>query len=242
MSTSPRFVHLHLHTEYSLVDGLVDVKSLVKRCVSLGFPAVAITDQSNLFALVKFYKAALGAGIKPIAGADIHLQNPSDPEAPHTLTLLVQNVTGYRNLTALISRAYQENQHLGVPQIKTEWLAEQNEGLIALSGGRSGHVGKALLGGHISEARNLLMFWADMFGDRFYLELQRTGRPGEDEYIELAVELAAALDVAVVATNDVRFLDSEDFDAHEARVCIHQGRILDDPERPRNYTDQQFFP
>ncbi|MBM3202517.1 DNA polymerase III subunit alpha [Candidatus Woesearchaeota archaeon] len=241
MSSQPCFIHLHLHTEYSLVDGLIDIKPLVKRCVAENMPAVAVTDQSNLFALVKFYRAAQEAGIKPLAGADIHLEDPLNPDTPHALTLLVQNGTGYQHLTALISRAYQENQHQGVPQVKTEWLHTLHEGLIVLSGGLRGDVGKALMAGHCSEANRLLTDWLAVFGDRYYLELQRTGRPGEESYIEQAIALAANHHVPVVATNDVRFLDSDDFEAHEARVCIHQGRVLDDPERPRNYTDQQFF-
>ncbi len=241
MSVEPRFIHLHLHTEYSLVDGLIDVKPLVKRCVAEGMPAVAVTDQSNLFALVKFYRAAQEAGIKPLAGADIHLQNPLDPQNPHALTLLVQNATGYQHLTALLSRAYQENQHQGVPQVKPEWLKALHQGLIVLSGAGRGDVGKALLAGHHSEAVRLLTEWVAVLGDRYYLELQRTGRPGEEAYIERAVALAAEYQVPLVATNDVRFLDSEDYEAHEARVCIHQGRVLNDPERPRIYADQQFF-
>ncbi|MGI9212046.1 MAG: DNA polymerase III subunit alpha [Methylococcaceae bacterium] len=238
---SVRFVHLHLHTEYSLIDGLVDIKPLVKRCVAEGMPAVAVTDQSNLFALVKFYKAAEDAGIKPLAGADVYVQNPLDPAEPYAMTLLVLNETGYRHLTALISRAYQENQHQGVPLVKVEWIQDLNEGLIALSGAGRGDVGKALLAGHLSEAARLLSRWVTVFGDRYYLELQRTGRVGEEGHIERAVALAIEHQVAVVATNDVRFLDSEDFDAHEARVCINQGRVLSDPERPKAYTDQQFF-
>lgn len=130
----PRFIHLRVHTEYSLVDGLIDVKALVKRTAELGMPAVAVTDQSNLFALVKFYKAALAEGVKPVAGADVLLYNHVDPASPYAFTLYVQNAVGYRTLTELISRSYQENQHQGVPQLMPEWLEEKNEGLLALSG------------------------------------------------------------------------------------------------------------
>jgi DNA polymerase-3 subunit alpha len=239
--SAPRFLHLRLHTEYSLIDGLVDVKALVKRCASLGMPAVAVTDHSNFFALVKFFKAAQSAGIKPIAGADILLFNETEPTAPFPLTLFVQNDTGYRTLTRLISRAYRENQHQGVPQVMADWLEDHNEGLIALSGARNGQIGRAILSGIPDEARRLCEHWATVFKERFYLELQRTGRPQEEPYIAGAIELALALDLPIVATNDVRFLASEDFEAHEARVCIHQGRVLDDSRRPRDYTDQQFF-
>ncbi|MGI2323569.1 MULTISPECIES: DNA polymerase III subunit alpha [Methylococcus] len=237
----PKFVHLRIHTEYSLVDGIVRIKPLVKRLSEFGMPAVAVTDQCNLFALVKFYKAAMGAGIKPIAGADVWLQNPQDVSSPHRLTLLVQNQEGYLALTELISRSYQENQHQGVPMLMPEWLADCNAGLIALSGGRDGAIGHALLAGSGAEATRLAEYWGGMFRDRFYLEVCRTGRANEERYIDAAVELAARLDLPVVATNDVRFLSAKEFEAHEARVCIHQGRVLDDPRRPRDYSEQQYL-
>jgi DNA polymerase-3 subunit alpha len=237
----PRFIHLRLHTEYSLIDGLVDIKALVKHCAKLGLPAVAVTDQSNLFALVKFYKAALDGGIKPIAGADVYLHNEAEPASPYLLSLYVQNEAGYRTLTELISRSYQENQQQGVPQLMARWLEERNEGLIALSGARFGQIGRALLAGSKDEARRQTEHWLKVFGDRFYLELQRTGRPNEELYIDGAVDLAVEFDAPVVATNDVRFLSPDEFEAHEARVCIYQGRVLDDPRRPRDYTDQQYL-
>ncbi|WP_367026374.1 DNA polymerase III subunit alpha [Methylococcus sp. ANG] len=237
----PKFVHLRIHTEYSLVDGVVRIKPLVKKLAELGMPAVAVTDQSNLFALVKFYKAAMGAGIKPIAGADVWVQSPQDASSPHRLTLLVQNQEGYLALTELISRSYQENQHQGVPMLMPEWLADRNAGLIALSGGREGAIGHALIGGNSAEAARLAEYWGGIFRDRFYLELCRTGRANEERYIDAAVGLAARFDLPVVATNDVRFLSSKEFEAHEARVCIHQGRVLDDPRRPREYSEQQYL-
>jgi DNA polymerase-3 subunit alpha len=237
----PRYIHLRVHTEYSLVDGLVRVKPLVKRVAKLGMPACAVTDQSNLFSLVKFYKAAMAEGVKPIGGADVWVYNETDPALPHRLTLLVQDEAGYRALTELISRGYQENQHQGVPMLMADWLETRNEGLIALSGGREGRIGRALLAGHRDEARQQLEQLLSLFEDRFYLELQRTGRPREEEYIVQALELAVEFDAPPVATNDVRFLDASEFEAHEARVCIHQGRVLDDPRRPRDYSEQQYL-
>ncbi len=237
----PRFVHLHLHTEYSLVDGVVGVKPLVKALRAGGMPAVALTDQCNLFALVRFYKAALGAGIKPIAGADLWVRNPADPNKPHRLVLLVQDKTGYGNLTRLISRAYVEGQHLGVPQVKPQWIAAAADGLIALSGGPGGDVAQALLAGNRAAAEGLLDHWLQVFGDRYYLELIRTGREQEAELIEQSVDLALTKGVPVVATNDVRFLSKDDFEAHEVRVCIHEGRTLDDPRRPRVYSEEQYL-
>ncbi len=237
----PGFIHLRLHTEYSLVDGLVDVKPLVLECARRGMPAVAVTDHSNLFALVKFFKAAQGSGLKPIAGADVLLFNADEPSNPLPMTLFVQHEGGYKTLTRLISRAYRENQHQGIPQLMPAWLETDHDGLIALSGGRTGAIGRLLLAGKADEAKAQAEHYKALFKDRFYLEIQRTGRPREEAYIQALVPLALALDLPLVATNDVRFLDPGDFEAHEARVCIHQGRVLDDPRRPRDYTDQQYL-
>jgi len=237
----PKFIHLRLHSEYSLVDGLVKVKPLASALADLNMPAVAITDQSNFFSLVKFYRASLGKGIKPIAGADIYLLNPDDLTTPFCLTLLVKNNEGYRVLTELISKAYQEGQHLGVPMVKREWIEENHEGLIALSGAMEGDIGQALLTDDSDKAAELAQYWQNLFPDSFYLELQRIGKAQEEAYLVRAVELATALDLPVVATNNVRFLKPENFDAHEIRVCINQGRVIDDNRRPKNYTEQQYL-
>ncbi|MEY6433434.1 DNA polymerase III subunit alpha [Thioalkalicoccus limnaeus] len=237
----PSFVHLHLHSEYSLVDGLIRIKPLVKAAAQAGMPAVAVTDQGNLFALVRFYRAAVAAGVKPIAGAELWLRNASDPQQPHRLVLLVKDRTGYRNLMRLVSRGYLEGQHLGLPQVEPDWVAQVNEGLIALSGGVEGDIARAALAGQQREAERLLEQWLAIFGDRFYLELTRTGRDGEPEWMLSGTELAAAKGVPVVATNDVRFLQPNDFEAHEARVCIHDGRTLNDPRRPRRYSPEQYL-
>lgn len=204
-------------------------------------PAVAVTDQSNLFGLVKFYTAAMAGGIKPIAGADVWIDQPESPDTPARLTLLVQNVQGYRNLTELISRSYLENQHLGVPRIRREWLSGQSAGLLALSGGQTGDIGRSLLRSHTAAARASLESWCEVFDHRFYLELSRTGKPDEALYIGRACDLALATGTPIVATNDVCFLSREDFYAHEARVCIYQGRIMEDERRPRDYSDQQYL-
>jgi len=235
------FVHLRLHTEYSLADGLVRVKPLMGAVRDGGMPAVALTDQSNLFAMVKFYTAAQGAGIKPIVGVDIWLENPEDLNRPSRLVLLCKNEQGYKNLTRLVSRSYIENQHRGIPIVKREWLQGQTGGLIALSGGREGDVGQALLAGKRDLAAELMTEWLRLFADNYYLELQRTGREGEEDYLHAAVDLAGTMGIPVVATNDVRFLKQDDFDAHEVRVCIHDSRTLDDPRRSRNYSEQQYL-
>ena len=237
----PEFVHLRLHTEFSLVDGIVKIKPLVKHLAELNMPAVAVTDHANLFALVKFYKAAMGQGIKPIAGSDVLIFNPEEPAVPHRLTLLVKNRVGYITLMELISKAYQEGQHQGVPMLRQEWLEANRSGLIALSGAMNGDIGKALLAENTDLAKQLAEQWATLFEQSFYLELQRIGKPDEERYIAAAVDLAIATGLPVVATNDVRFLKQNDFAAHEVRVCINQGRVLDDTRRPKDYTEQQYL-
>ena len=237
-TAAPRFIHLGVHSEYSLVDGLIRIDELVERTAELGMPAVALTDVCNFFALVRFYEAAQAQGVKPICGAEFAVGTGEG--TPARLTLLVQNEAGYRNLTRLISRAYLEGQVRGRPLLRREWIAAAAEGLIALSGGRAGDVGQALLAGR-ADAETLLDGWMRDFPGRFYLELQRTGRPGEDEYLHRAVALAAARGCPVVATNDVCFLTPDQFEAHEARVCIHEGRTLNDPRRERRHSDRQYL-
>ncbi|KAA9133171.1 DNA polymerase III subunit alpha [Marinihelvus fidelis] len=235
------FVHLHLHSEYSLVDSTLRLKPLIAKTRESGMPAVAITDQNNLFALVKFYRQAVAAGLKPIVGADVLLHNPDDPKHPSRLVLLAQDRGGYLNLCRLLSLGYLEGQEHGVPYLTREWVSAHAEGLIALSAAREGDIGMALLANHPKRARTLAAGWARDFPDRFYIEVQRTGREGEKLYEPLALALAAELQLPVVATNDVRFIDSADFEAHEARVCIREGRLLADKRREQRYSDQQYL-
>jgi len=239
--TAP-FVHLHLHSEYSLVDSTVRIAALMERCAADSMPAVALTDQNNLFGMVKFYKKALAAGIKPIIGADLRIVNEDDSARPNRLILLCQNEAGYRNLSELLTQAYLEGQVRGEPLARREWLTRTRcEGLIALSAGQEGDVGHALRNGHDEEARSLLEAWREVFGDRYYLELIRTGRAGEEDVVQASLTLANRAGVAVVASNDVRFLSRDDFNAHEARVCIHEGRGLADPDRPHDYSEDQYL-
>ena len=241
MTTQASFIHLRVHTEYSLVDGVVRVKPLMAALAEDNMPAVALTDQSNLFAMVKFTRAALATGIKPLIGVDALVRHGDDQEAPFQMVLLAQNQEGYLNLSKLISKSYLEGQHRGVPIIQAEWITQYAAGIIALSGGRQGDIGRALLAGQAALAEQRLNNWQSCFKDRFYIELQRTGRENEEVYIAEAVELAIKFDVPVVATNDVRFLKADEFDAHEARVCIHDGSTLDDPRRSKNYSAQQYL-
>ncbi|WP_028304725.1 DNA polymerase III subunit alpha [Oceanospirillum maris] len=238
---TPSFIHLRVHTEYSLVDGLVRIKKLPEKLEQLQMPAIAITDESNMFALVKFYKAMQGAGIKPISGADVWLENIIDPSKPYRMTLLAMNNTGYRNMTELVSRGYLEGQHQGRNILKEAWLEEQADGLIALSGAKDGEVGHLLVAGHYAAAKDALQKWQQVFPNRFYLELQRTYRADDELCVHESVKLAGECLCPVVATNDVRFIDREDFWAHETRVCIGEGRALDDPHRNKSYSEEQYL-
>ncbi len=235
------FVHLRLHTEYSLVDGLVRIKPLLARVAELGMPAVAVTDVCNFYALIKVHKAAFAAGIQPIFGVDLMVMDADDPERAYPLCLLAMNQTGYHNLTLLISRAYTQGQYLGVPLVSKSWLEQACEGVIALSAGAAGDVGQALLGDRAALAVDRARYWMKLYPQRFYLELHRTGREGDESHLHAAVALAQELQCPVVATNDVRFLTADQFEAHEARVCIREGRTLDDPRRARHYTEQQYL-
>ncbi|GAA5525671.1 DNA polymerase III subunit alpha [Microbulbifer aestuariivivens] len=234
------FVHLRTHSEYSLIDGLVRIKPLVARAAELEMPALALTDQTNFYGQIKFYKACMGAGIKPVTGADFWLSEGGE-ENPTLITLYAMNARGYLNITELISRAWMEGQYHGNAYIRREWIPEYAEGVLALSGGKFGDVGRALIAGRNAQAEELAREWARIFPDRYYLELQRTGRAGDEDYLHAAVALGQRLQLPVVATNDVRFLEESEFEAHEVRVCIHEGRALDDPRRERRYSPQQYF-
>lgn len=235
-----RFIHTHLHSEYSLVDSTIRIKAMVAACAQAGMPAVALTDESNMFALVKFYKACNAAGIKPICGSDVWISAPGDPR-PWRLTLLCQHREGYLNLSRLVSRAWQEGQHGGHALIEAGWLtATTTDGLIALLG-RESETARIALSQGLDAALAKLRPLAKLFPDRLYLELTRCSREGEEAWNSTALALAAELALPVVASNDVRFLKRDDFETHEARVCIHQGRVLADPKRPRDYSDQQYL-
>ncbi|MBI4695463.1 MAG: DNA polymerase III subunit alpha [Gammaproteobacteria bacterium] len=238
---SAGFVHLHVHSEYSLVDSTIRIPEFVAQVRALDMPAVALTEHNNVFSAVKFYKAAEGEGVKPLVGADVWVRHDDDGSRAR-LVLLCQNLAGYRSLSRLMTRAYREGQIQGVPHVDTAWLdAEALDGLIALSGGIHGDVGLCLLEGQGAKARQRAAFWSELMPTRYYLELTRLGRPGEERQLAAAVELAGRLRLPVVATNDVRFLAESDFEAHEARVCIQEGRALSDPKRPRHYTPAQYL-
>jgi len=239
--TAPRpFVHLRVHSQYSLEDGLATPAALAARARELEMPALAITDWHNLFGLVKFIKSAHAKGIKPLVGSDVRLSNPANEAEFSAATMLVQDRTGYLNLCRLISKSFIEGRVQGQPRLRFDWLPGASEGLIVLLGWSS-DVGQALIGGHFEEARRRLVAWHKEFPDRLYIELQRTGRTAESRAENGLLALASELQLPVVATNDVRFPAADQFLAHEARVCIHQSRLLDDKHRPHEFVDQQYL-
>ena len=230
-----QFVHLGIHTEFSITESIVRIPDLVKVAVAEEMPALAITDLSNLHAAVKFYGACLGKGIKPIMGSVIRLN-----DAEHKATLLAMSNTGWRNLTEIVSRGFIEGQQLSIPCIQKEWVLEQSEDLIILLGQHS-DVGRMLCSSNPQKAQPLLEAWIEKFGNRVYLALTRTHRSGEEDFIQQAVKLAAKYQIGVVAHNDVHFVEQDDFEAHEARVCIADGYVLGDDKRPKNYSTEQYF-
>jgi len=249
--SDPTFVHLRLHSEYSVVDGIVRLDEAVDAAVADRMPALALTDLGNLFGLVKFYSAARSRGVKPIAGCDVWISNEADRDKPHRLLLLCQSHPGYLRLCTLLTRAYRENRHRGRAELRKSWFAESGtDGLIALSGAHLGDVGQALLVDNPRAAQALAREWAGLFPNRYYVELQRLG-PGAvstggssvplEAYVQRAVQLAAELGLPPVATHAIQFLRADDFRAHEARVCISEGYMLSDQRRPKTFHRDQYF-
>jgi len=236
------FVHLRLHTEFSVVDGTTRIDDIVKAAAGDGQPALAVSDFGNLFGAIKFYKAARGAGVKPIIGAEVLLEG-RDPEqdAPARVLLLAAHTQGYLNLSELLARAWTQGVVKGQAVVRWAWLEELAEGLILLSGAQAGPVGQALLQGNVELASEIALRLAERFPHRFYLELQRAGRADDEAHVAAAVQLAARLRLPVVATHPVQFATADDYEAHEARVCIAEGEILGNPRRVRRFTPQQYF-
>ena len=235
------FVHLHIHSEYSLADGIASIKDLVAAAAGQRMPAVGVTDLGNTFGLIKFYRAAVAAGVKPIIGVDTWVENGADAHKPYRLILLCQDLGGYRNLCRLVTRAYREGQHAGKPCIRRDWLPGRADGLIALSAAEDGEIGQALLAGNGFLAQQLTEEYASLFPGRFYLTVQRIGQPYQEDSVHATVRLAQSTNIPLAATNYVCFLQPSDFEAHEVRVCIQDGRVLNDSRRPRRYTPMQYF-
>ena len=239
--SDPRFVHLRLHSEFSVTDGLVRLDDAVARACEADMPALALTDLSNTFGWVKFYRAARGKGIKPVFGCDVWVSNAVDRARPSRLLLLVQHREGYRRLCELLARAFQENLHRGRAEIEPAWLEADSAGLIALSGGAQGSVAQAILDDKPDAAHREAEYWARCFPGRFYLELQRYGQSHAERLIDGLLDIGHALSLPSVATHPVQFLSAGDFQAHEARVCIAEGMMLGDPRRPRAFTAEQYL-
>ena len=239
--TDPAFVHLRLHSEFSIVDGTVRIDEAIAAAASDAMPALALTDLSNVFGLVKFYRAARERGIKPIAGCDVWLAHDSERDAPFRALLLCAHRDGYLRLCEWLTRAYRTHQHRGRAELARPWFDEGTDGLIALSGARDGDIGQALAQGNMAGAVKLAHEWSRRFPGRFYLELQRAGRQDDDALVAATLALAGDTGLPVVATHPVQFLHRDDFRAHEARVCIAEGHVLADPRRPRPFTAEQYF-
>ncbi|MBL8512119.1 MAG: DNA polymerase III subunit alpha, partial [Betaproteobacteria bacterium] len=240
------FVHLRLHSEYSITDSIVRIDQVVAATAADGMPALAISDLGNLFGAVRFYQMARGRGVQPIIGCDVWIENDKNRDQPHRLLLLCRNQTGYLNLCRLLTRAYRENRWRGRAEINRQWLEKTAEnhaadGLIALSGAASGDIGAALLQGDTKRAIALANAWGRVFPGAFYLEIQRAGRDSDEPYNTAAVNLATVTDLPVVATHPIQFMAREDFKAHEARVCIARGEVLGDKRRSRDFTAEQYF-
>lgn len=238
---TPTFVHLRAHSEFSLVDGLLRFKPWMQHLKNAHMPAVGLTDDSNLFGVVKYYKAAIAAGIKPIIGADLWLDNSKKPSQPFRITVLCQNDIGYKHLRLLISQAYQTEQRQDKPIVTYRDIATYAEGLLILSSAGESDIAAALIDPKQYSLETLLSFWAQHFPNRFYLEIQRLGKPYETDYNPALIQLASSKGLPLVATNDVRFLRRADYEAHEARVCIHRGEMLMDTNRYSSYTEEQYI-
>src|SRR5574343_1178903 len=240
--TSPRYVHLRLHSEYSVTDGIVRIGDAVKRAAGDGMPAMALTDLGNLFGLVKFYTGARGKGVKPVAGADVWIASPDTPEDAHRLLLLVRNRTGYQQLCELLTRAYLVEGRRDRAEIRREWFSEiGSDGLFALSGAHLGDVGEALLNGNFDLATERAQAWEAIFPGAFYLEVQRYGQPQQEAVVQQTADLAGETGIPLVATHPVQFMKPDDFQAHEARVCIAEGYVPADKRRPRDFTEEQYL-
>ena len=235
------FIHLHVHSEYSIKDGILTIPTCIDALKKQHVKCCALTDQMNLFGAVKFYKACENAGIKPIIGADIFIHNHIHPKIPHRAILLCQNISGYKNLTQLISNAYLEGQQEGYPCIEKSWLKEYSDGLIAIIDFKNSDIGQALFSQQKKVAEGCFLDWNQWFSQRLYLEIQRTNKIDEENINQKIIEYALLKKLPIVATNDVRYLSQNDFEAHEARVCIQGGVLLSDPKRLKNYTDKQYL-
>ncbi|MBB5020195.1 DNA polymerase-3 subunit alpha [Chitinivorax tropicus] len=239
---APDFVHLRLHTEFSIQDGIVRIDDAVGRAKAEQMPALGISDLANMFGMLKFYKACRGKGIKPVIGCDVWIENDIDRDKPFRAMLICRDRAGYGRVAELLTQAYRTNQYRERAEIKRAWLESgDNRGVIVLSGAAWGDVGQALINGNLNQATEYANWWARLFPDAYYLELQRNGQSLYEQVLQGCLQLASELDLPVVATHPIQFMSREEFKAHEARVCIASGYVLADKRRPRDFTEDQYF-
>ena len=244
MSTVPTFIHLRMHSEYSISDGIVRINDAVEKAVADNMPALALTDLSNLFGMVKFYERTRSKGVKPIIGCEVWITNENDRDKPSRLLLLCKSYSGYLLLCRLLSRAYRENQYRGQAEVKKSWFNKNElgtKGLIALSGANFSEINMVLMQDNFDQAKIFAQEWSDLFPNHFYIEIQRAGRSNEEIILQNSLALASSLSLPVVATHPVQFLSSDEYTAHEARVCIAEGYVLGDRRREQKFTKQQYF-
>ncbi|MGL6040722.1 MAG: PHP domain-containing protein, partial [Deefgea sp.] len=239
---APAYIHLRLHSEFSVSDGIVRLEDAVKRAKLDKMPALGMSDLMNLFGLVKHYKACRNAGIKPIIGLDAWIENPDNRDKPFRTLLICKNRDGYGRLCELITMAFRDNQYRGRGELKKEWFtAGDNSGLIALSGAELGEIGQQFLANNPDLATAAAEWWSAQFPDSFYLEIQRTGTQASETSLQRQLDLAGDLNLPVVATHPIQFMDPDDFKAHEARTCISAGFVMNDKRRPKDFTEEQYF-
>ena len=237
-----KFTHLNIHSEYSISDSIIKIDKLAEKAKEYNFESLALTDSTNLFGFLKFYKSLRSKGIKPIAGVEInHVKDSASHKENANLTLLAKNHSGYKNLIKLISKSQTEGKKIGIPVVESEWLSECSDGLIALSGGFRGHIGKSVLDNNYDLFIKRINYFQNIFGEDFILEISRINRPQEDLYNDFILSKASEIGLPVAASNEVRFINQDDYEAHETRVCIQNGEVLSNTKRTRNYFEDQFF-
>lgn len=239
--TQPQFVHLRMHSEYSVTDSTVRLDSAIKKVKEQGVGALGLTDLNNIFGGLIFYTHARKAGVKALMGCDLVIQNEADRDKPFRMAVFCQNHEGYKNLCEILTHAWLKNQYMGRGETKLEWLFKHHEGLIFLSGGPEGQIAQLCLSGKKAEAIALAKKMKSLWGDRFFLELQRAGRPSDEAVVRYHLSIADECDIPVVATHPIQFLEPEDFDAHDIRVCIARGDVLADKSRPKLYSKEQYL-
>ena len=238
---TPQFIHLRMHSEYSVTDSTVRLDSAIKKVKEQGVGALGLTDLNNIFGGLIFYTHARKAGVKALMGCDLVIQNETDRDKPFRMAVFCQNHEGYKNLCEILTHAWLKNQYMGRGETKLEWLFKHHEGLIFLSGGPEGQIAQLCLSGKKAEAIALAEKMKSLWGDRFFLELQRAGRPSDEAVVRYHLSIADECDIPVVATHPIQFLEPEDFDAHDIRVCIARGDVLADKSRPKLYSKEQYL-